>query len=82
MKLLINECMPQDFRLLVIGHDAFTVGFMCWSGVKNGELIRLAGAGGFEALITTDRQMEHQVNRASLPIALITLLAPSNDIDT
>jgi hypothetical protein len=44
MKLLLDECVVQDFRHLITGHDVFTVAYVGWSGVKNGQLlIRAAG---------------------------------------
>ncbi|HEX3358364.1 MAG TPA: DUF5615 family PIN-like protein [Tepidisphaeraceae bacterium] len=81
MKLLLDECVVQEFRLLIDGHDVFTVGYLGWSGVKNGQLLSRAAANGFDALITTDRNIEKQQNLSSLPIALIILIAASNDLD-
>lgn len=80
MKLLLDECVVQEFRLLIPGHDVFTVGYKGWSGVKNGNLLALAAADGFDVLVTTDRGFQYQQNPASLPIAIVVLLAASNDI--
>ncbi|MCZ0937990.1 MAG: hypothetical protein OXJ55_05105 [Caldilineaceae bacterium] len=35
---------------------------MGWQGGENGELLQLAAARGFDALITADRNMPHQQN--------------------
>jgi len=53
---------------------------MGWKGVRNGALLAQAAAAGFEALITTDSSIEHQQNLASLPLAVVVLEAPSNDL--
>lgn len=81
MKLLLDECMPIDFRLLLTGHDAITVAYMGWKGVKNGKLLALAAGAGFDALLTTDAGIERQQNPSTLPVAIIILHSLSNDID-
>jgi hypothetical protein len=81
MKLLLDECLPVDLRLLIQGHDVFTVAFMGWKGIKNGQLLALAGNNGFDALITSDSSIERQQNLSTLPLAVVILHALSNDID-
>lgn len=80
MKLLLDECMPVDFRLLVTGHDVFTVKYMGWSGIKNGALLARAAGDGFDALVSTDGSLEHQQNLTTLPVAILVLHAPSNTL--
>ena len=53
---------------------------MGWKGLKNGELIARAATDGFEILLSTDRGLASQQNRAALPIAIIVMLAASNDL--
>ena len=53
---------------------------MGWSGVENGESLARAAAQGFDALITNDRGIEHEQDRATLPIAVVILLAEANHI--
>ena len=52
MKLLLDENLPHQLRLEPPGHDAYTVAYMNWGGVENGELLRRAAAEGFDAVIT------------------------------
>jgi hypothetical protein len=52
---------------------------MGWSGVKNGALLVLAAA-EFDAFITVDRNLPHQQNLAALPIAVVVLVARSNEL--
>ena len=80
MKLLLDECLPHDLRHHLPGHDARTVGYMRWNGIKNGRLLRLAAADGFDALIKTDAGIPHQHNPATLPLAIVVLDSNSNAI--
>jgi len=81
MKILLDECVDVRLRTDIVGHDVFTVAFMGWKGIHNGRLLALAAADGFDALITTDRGYEHQQNLATLPVAIVIVMAPSNDFD-
>jgi len=81
MKLLLDECVVQEFRLRLPGHDVFTVGYLGWSGTRNGQLLTLAAADGFDALITTDQSIPHEQNPATLPLAIVVIRAASNDLD-
>lgn len=50
-----------------------------WSGVKNGPLLALA-ANQFDAFITVDKNLPYQQNAAKLPLAIVVLDAPSNEL--
>jgi hypothetical protein len=56
-----------------------TVGEAGWSGTRNGALLRKA-AGEFEVFLTVDANIEHQQDTTRLPIAVVVLVAYSNDI--
>jgi hypothetical protein len=81
MKLLLDECVHQDFRHDIAGHDVYTVGYQRWSGIKNGRLLTLAAANGFDALVTTDRNLEYQQKLATLPPAIVVLQPRSHDLE-
>ena len=81
MKLLLDECLPVDLRLRITCHDVFTVRFMRWHGIKNGKLLALAAADGFDAFVTTDHAIEREQNAATLPLSVVILDAMSNDED-
>ena len=51
---------------------------MGWSGAKNGALLTLMVAQGFEVLITVDRNLGHQQNLQTVGVAVIVLVAASN----
>ena len=74
MKLLIDENLPHKLRTLLGaggGHGCFTAVWMGWGGIRNGELLRLAGQNGFDAFVTNDRGFEHEQNTAALPLAVV-----------
>ena len=81
MKVLLDENLPHQMRQEIVGHDVFTVAYMGWSGIENGELLERAAASDFDVLISNDRGLEYEQNLGSLPIAVIVLLAPANTIE-
>ncbi len=52
---------------------------MGWNGIKNGALLALMAAHGFEVLLTTDQSIRHQQNLVAAGVAVVVLVAPSND---
>jgi len=50
---------------------------MGWSGIENGELLRLA-AGTFDVFVTADRGLEHQQNLEGLDLGVVVLVARTN----
>ena len=51
---------------------------MGWNGIKNSELHTLMLNEGFDALLTFDKNMEHQQNFSKYPIAVIVLTGWKN----
>jgi predicted nuclease of predicted toxin-antitoxin system len=80
MKLLLDENLPHDLRHFLPGHQTFTVAYMGWSGVKNGELLRLAADDGFDALLSLDSGLAYQHNLQTLPCSVLIIRAASNRI--
>ena len=81
MKLLLDESAPR--RLASFFPDSFevrTVQQMDWAGTTNGQLLHLAGIGGFDALVTVDRGFEYQQNVSELPIPVVILVAVRNRV--
>jgi len=79
VRVLLDECVPVRLGKLLPGHAVSTVPRMGWAGIRNGRLLGLA-AGSFDVLVTVDRRMPHEQNPATLPVAVIVMHAPSNDI--
>jgi predicted nuclease of predicted toxin-antitoxin system len=81
VKILLDEYLPHRLRPLLTGHDVFTVAFMKWKGVQNGELLALAAANGFDVVITKDTGMPYQQNTERLPCSIVVLEAPTNELE-
>ena len=79
MRLLLDESVPARLRRHLPGHSVRTVVEMGWSGVKNGDLLRLAAA-SFDVFITVEKNLPYQQSLATLPLAVIVLDAQSNDL--
>jgi len=80
MHILLDESLPIELALELLGHDVASVQKMGWSGLKNGELLARA-AGQFHVMLTADQNLPYQQNLDRLPIAVIVLLARSNRIE-
>lgn len=81
MRILLDESLPRDLGRDITGHEVRTVRQAGWAGLANGDLLRRA-AGQFDVLVTGDRNLEYQQNRATLPIPVIVLIAANNRIDS
>ena len=82
MRLLLDENLPMRLRKELPAHDVFTVIYMGWAGKKNGELLSLMLQEGFDALITFDKNLQHQQNFEKYPITVFVLCAEGNDYFT
>jgi hypothetical protein len=58
MRLLLDECVPRPLKQDLVGHDVHHVVDMGWSSKRNGELLQLMVAAGFDALLTVDQSLE------------------------
>ena len=79
MRLLLDESVPRRLRQSLPNHKVRTVVEMGWSGIKNGDLLRLA-ASDFDVFITIDKNLQYQQNLSTLPIAVVVLRAQSNEL--
>jgi hypothetical protein len=80
MRVLLDECVPKRLKQDLRTHETRTVRKAGWAGLKNGALLRAAD-GLFDVLLTVDQGIQHQQNLAGLQIALIVMVASSNDVD-
>ena len=78
--MLLDECVPRKLKRAIPGHDVRTVTEMGWSGIKNGPLFRRA-AQEFDVFLTVDQGVEYQQNLSGLDLAIIVMVAATNDID-
>ena len=80
MRILLDESVPGRLGPLLTGHTSITVQRKGWASIKNGKLLALA-AGEYDVLLTADKGMEYQQNLATLPVAILIVLARSNRIE-
>lgn len=73
MRILLDESIPKDLGMELPNHTVSTVAERGWHGTKNGELLALAAAAGFDVLITADRSMRHQQNLRRLPLSIVIM---------
>jgi len=52
MRILLDECLPVDFRRAFSEHEVHTVQWAGLKGKKNGELSAAAETAGYEVLLT------------------------------
>lgn len=81
MKLLLDENIPHDLRHFLPGYEVFTVAYLGWSSIENGELLQKAGDQGFDAMITKDSGVEYEQHLATLPVAVVILKSKTNKLD-
>ena len=75
MRILVDECLPEDLKEWLPGWELATVQEMGWAGVKNGELLRRA-ENQFDLLLTADKRLRYQQNLKGCRLAILVL--PSN----
>lgn len=80
MRVLLDEHLPVDLAKALTGFDVSTVQARGWLGLKNGELLEVAGEAGFDVLLTNDRSIEHQQNLSKFGVGVVVIGAPSNKI--
>lgn len=79
MRVLIDECLPKKLKHEVSADLIRTVPEMGWASTKNGLLMRLAET-EFDVILTNDQNLEYQQNLKLLNLAVVVLVARTNDI--
>jgi len=77
MKILLDECVPWPMRRILLEHECANPYKCGWSGVTNGELLKLADI-EFELFITSDQNIRYQQNLSGRSIAILEL--STNDL--
>ena len=67
MRVLLDECVPKRLS-------------GSWSGKKNGELLTLMAAAGFEVLLTVDQGIRHPQNLQAAGVAVIVMIGAGNQL--
>lgn len=81
MLLLLDENLPKKLKLDFQEHEIYTVADKGWNGIKNGELLKLLVENNFDALLTFDKNLQHQQNFTKYTITVFVLSASINSYD-
>jgi len=78
MRLLLDENLPKRLKEDFSSHQVYTVRDMGWNGIKNGELLSRMLVDNFNALLTFDKNLQHQQNFSKYTITVFVLSATIN----
>lgn len=78
MRILLDENIPRQLKSDFRDFEIFTVRDKGWEGVKNGVLLGLMLENNFDALITFDKNLQHQQNFSKYSIAVFVLNSSIN----
>ncbi len=78
MRLLLDENLPKKLKFDFLGHEIYTVRDKNWNGIKNGELLKLLLDNNFDALLTFDKNLQHQQNFEKYTTTVFVLIAAIN----
>ena len=78
MRVLVDQCLPRQLAVELVGHDATTVRAQRWLGLRNGVLLRAAFDANFEVFVTNDASIEFQQNIKRIGIGVIAIVGFRN----
>lgn len=81
MKILLDECLPLNFRHTFPDHEVHTAQWAGFKGLTNGELLSAAESAGYEVLLTGDNGIGHQQRLPGRNIAIIVVRGETNRLD-
>jgi hypothetical protein len=73
--------MPFVLRQSFPGHEAHTVQWAGFKGLKNGALLKAAETAGYDVLLTVDRGIRYQQNPVGRQIAVVVMRPPTNQFE-
>jgi hypothetical protein len=73
MRVLFDQATPVPIRSVLEGHTISTTAHEGWDRLGNGELLNAAEVAGFDALVTTDKNMRYKQNLTKRKIAIFVL---------
>lgn len=74
MNLLLDECVTNDLKADLVGHNVSTIDDAGFKGLKNGELLEAASA-TFDVLVTVDQNLQFQQDLKNFDVAILVLKA-------
>ena len=73
MRILLDEFVTRKLKQYLTEFDVKTVVEMEWSGLKNGNLMKVAIEEKFDILLTIDKNIEYQQNIGKYQISVVVL---------
>jgi hypothetical protein len=73
MRVLFDNGTPKPIARFLVGHEVTYARQIGWHELENGELIQRAEQAGYDALLSTDKNIRYQQNLTGRRIALIVL---------
>jgi hypothetical protein len=73
MLILFDHGTPSGIAGALSGHEVTEARERGWDRISNGELLKAAEEGGFDLLLTTDKNIRYQQNLAGRRIAIVVL---------
>ena len=70
---VFDSNVPAPLRRNMPHHEVRTAREMGWQGIENGDLLREVEAGGFDVMVTGDKNLSYQHNLAGRHVALVEL---------
>ena len=81
MKVVLDECLPVDFRHYLLGHEVHTAQWAGFKSLKNGQLLKQAELAGYDVFLTVDQGIPHQQNLIKRKIAVLILRTRTNQLE-
>lgn len=75
MQVLLDEDLDHRLRTAFDSHSVFTVQYLGWNGLKNGELLSQAEKYGIDVFVTGDQELRYQQNLTGRKLAIVVLSA-------
>lgn len=81
MKVLLDECLPLDFRHSFPNHDVHTAQWAGLKGMQNGELLQAAEIAGYDVLLTVDQGIPRQQCSVGRKLSIVLVRSRTNQIE-
>ena len=72
-RILFDQNVPIGLRRLLPGHEVILASELGWAQISNGDLIAEAERGGFDGLVTADRNLQYQQTLTGRRISVVVL---------
>ena len=80
VKIILDHCLPRRLANAFANHFVRTSADLGWEKLLNGILLARA-ATEFDVFLTIDKNLKHEQNLATLPIAVVVIMASSNRLN-